>query len=626
MWTPVHDERVCIAAQSIVAASTPVNLLFVSASKKCVWIRERTCYIDFGSDKLNTSGRLFLIPSGGIIKPMATTDSEPEYRVIPHSRGMSQQQAEWSARNAPLDPDTQRNHILAYVEAIRETPHWHTRAYDELVRRMSREGRPVFSKSRLRRAYLALADTGAIEAEETVLHRLTMKPTRTLSGVAPVTVLTRPHPCPGRCIFCPNDVRMPKSYLGNEPGAMRALMLDFDPFEQVKHRLTALQRIGHTTDKVELLVLGGTWSAYPQDYREWFIRRCFDAMNSAESPTVEEAHQLNEYASHRNVGLVIETRPDAITLAEVIHLRRLGVTRVQLGVQSLDDSILVANKRGHTVEDVRRAMRLLRGAGFKVAFHWMPNLLGATPESDLADFCRFWDDPALRPDEMKLYPTGLLRGTELYDHYLCGEYRPYTEEELTDLLIACKQIVPPYCRLNRVMRDIPASDIAAGVTASNLRQIIHRRLEEIGTSCRCIRCREVRREQIESEQVRITTLTYATDHSHEVFISAVTSQDRLAGFLRLSLPRTSAPIREIDGQAIIRQMQVYGPALALNKESGGQAQHQGIGKRLVNEARRRARAAGFRRLAVIAAAGTRDYYRRRGFELGELYMSSPLRG
>ena len=385
-----------------------------------------------------------------------------------------------------------------------------------------------------------------------------------------------------------------------------------------------MDRIGHTTDKVELLILGGTWLAYPSDYREWFVRRCFDAMNGCEARTLEEAHRTNEQAPHRNTGLVIETRPDRITPAGVCHLRWLGVTRVQLGVQSLDDRILALNKRGETSADTRRAMRLLRGAGFKIAVHWMPNLLGATPESDLVDFRRLWDDPSLHPDEVKIYPTGLLRGTELYDHYRRGEYRPYSETELIDLLVACKKMVPPYCRLNRVMRDIPAPEIADGVLTSNLRQIVQQRLIDEGIPCRCVRCREVRRETVDVNQLRFECLTYDTDHSHEVFLSALTLEDKLAGFLRLSLPTARAPLPEVDGQAIIRQLQVYGPALALADQSDGQAQHQGIGGRLIALACAAAIEAGFESMAVISAAGTRDYYRKHGFTLGELYMSTSL--
>ena len=560
------------------------------------------------------------------------------YRVTPRAPGTSaRQQAEWRVRYAhPPDLAAHAGTLLAYVGAIRAAPSFSAEVYNRLVRDLARAGHPILPKAQVRRGYLALIEAGLAERDERVLRRLRLKPTRTLSGVAPVTVLTKPYPCPGQCVFCPDDVRMPKSYLSNEPGAMRALMLDFDPYAQTCERVEAMHRTGHAVDKVELLILGGTWSAYPRAYQVWFVRRCLDALNGArdapagtgsadeEMARLMAAQRLNETAPHRNVGLVVETRPDRITPDEVRHLRRLGVTRVQLGVQSLDDRILALNKRGHTVEDVRRAFRLLRGAGFKLAAHIMPNLLGATPESDRADFRRLWDDPALRPDELKIYPTGLLRGTELFEHYLAGAYRPYSEAELTELLIAYKRTVPATCRINRVMRDIPAPDIASGVTTSNLRQIVQRRLEEAGTPCRCIRCREVRREPVDVGRLRLETLSYDTDYSQEVFIAANTSQGRLAGFLRLSLPTAPAPIEEIEGQAVIRQVQVYGPAAALDEHPGGKTQHQGIGRWLVKEAREHARQAGFGGLAVIAAVGTREYYRKLGFELGDLYMSMGL--
>lgn len=550
----------------------------------------------------------------------------PKYQFIPRARGTSPEQREvWRARNtAQISLDLEAPHIAAYIQAIQAPENFSPESYDQIARQMGKQGRPIYSKARLRAGYLQLIETGLTERNESVLQRLTMKPIRTLSGVAPVTVLTKPFPCPGKCIFCPLDVRMPKSYLSNEPGAMRALILEFDPYEQVCQRLEAMARIGHTTNKIELLILGGTWSSYPQDYREWFVRRLFDALNGQEAATIGEAHTLNETAPYRNTGLAIETRPDYITPEEIGHLRWLGVTRVQIGVQSLDDGILSRNKRGHSVEDVRRAVGLLRSAGIKVALHWMPNLFGATPESDLADFRRFWDDPALRPDEMKLYPTGLLAGTELYDHYLKGEYRPYTEDELIWLLTEAKRLVPPYCRLNRVMRDIPAPEIVEGVVTSNLRQVLEKRMKEAGTPCRCIRCREVRGEQIKLKQIRFEVIPYETNRSRELFISAVTPGDRLAGFARLSLPTAPAPLEEIQGKALIRQLQVYGPALALEDESNGQAQHQGLGRMLLTLAEREARQAGFGEVSVIAAVGTRGYYRRHGYRLGELYMSKIL--
>jgi elongator complex protein 3 len=554
----------------------------------------------------------------------------------------SRQQQAWQARYAdPLDLAVHADTIRALVEAVAAEPRFSPEVYNRLVRRLARQGHPILPKAQLRRGYLALIQAGRLPRDELVLDRLRLKPVRTLSGVAPVTVLTRPHPCPGQCIFCPDDVRMPKSYLPDEPGAMRALMLAFDPFEQARQRVEALRRTGHTVDKVDLLILGGTWHAYPPAYRFWFVRRCFDALNGRSSGPAQPgsaaqeqarllvAQRRNEAASCRNVGLSIETRPDAITPAALIELRQLGVTRVQVGVQSLHDDLLAANKRGHTAQDVRQAVRLLRASGQKITLHMMQNLFQANPQSDLADFRQLWDDPALRPDEVKLYPTALLRGTELYERYQRGEYAPYGEEELIELLMACKRLVPPYVRINRLMRDISAPEIVAGVTKSNLRQVVQRRLHEAGTPCRCIRCREVRAHPVDPSTLRLEALSYPTDHSHEVFLSAVTPDNRLAGFLRLSLPKQPAHIAEIDGQAIIRQVQVYGLAVALDglvpsAQPGSRAQHQGIGRHLIEEAQARAREEGFSRLAVIAAVGTRPYYRMLGFEPGELYMSKAL--
>ena len=511
-----------------------------------------------------------------------------------------------------------------------------------------------FSKIELVTGYQQLTAAGLLPFERAVLRRLQMKPIRTSSCVAPVTVLTRPAGCPGRCIFCPDAAGMPKSYLPNEPGARRAAQCDFDPYLQVRTRLDTFRAMGHTADKVELLILGGAWSAYPRQYREWFVQRCLDAMNGDENETLTsageceqltlspchpvilaEAQARNETAAHRNVGLVIETRPDWVTPAEVRHLRQLGVTKVQLGVQSLDDRILALNQRGHDVAAVRRAVGLLRAAGFKLHLHWMPNLYGATPESDRADFARLWSDPALRPDELKIYPCSIIAGTELHRLWQAGAYRPYTDAELIDLVADCKATIPPYCRVNRVFRDIPADDIVAGVKSSNLRQLVHRRMAERGQVCRCIRCREVRAAMIGEVGLRLVVHSYETVGSQEHFLSYETAEGRLAGFLRLSLPARARrlggawhvaevwdAIPEIADAALIREVHVYGPALEIGADSAGEAQHLGLGRRLIEEAKARAAAAGFDRLAVISAIGTRRYYEGLGFERGELYMTA----
>ncbi len=497
--------------------------------------------------------------------------------------------------------------------------------------------RGLLSKSALVTAYRHLVASGAWEEDPDLLARIRLKPVRSLSGVTVVTVLTKPYDCPGECIFCPDDVRMPKSYLPDEPGAQRALMHGFDPYSQVRARLAALEAVGHPTDKIELLVLGGTWTSYPKDYQTWFIRRLFDALNADDcppawqhngecrAPSLEEAHRHNETARHRNVGLVVETRPDHITPRVLRRLRELGVTKVQVGFQSMDDRILALNKRGHTAEDNLRAAALLRSGGFKIVAHWMPNLLGATPESDRADFARLWQ--GLCPDELKIYPTQLLPNTELYAYWQRGEYTPYTTETLIHLLADLKATVPPYCRINRVIRDIPSTHVVAGNKRTSLRQDVLAEMKRRGTRCRCIRCREVRGQPVKPELLRLEDFTYQAAYAEEHFLQFVTPDDRLAGFLRLSLPLPNAPdtgMADLAHAAIIREVHVYGQSLPVGAERQGAAQHIGLGTRLLEEADRIAREAGFPKIAVIAAVGTRQYYLARGFQRGEVYLVKPL--
>jgi elongator complex protein 3 len=468
--------------------------------------------------------------------------------------------------------------------------------------------------------YNQLVESGAWQPDQLILERIRMKPVRTLSGVTVVTVLTKPYPCPGKCIFCPTDVRMPKSYLPDEPGAMRALHHEFDPFRQVKARLEALQAVGHPTDKVELLILGGTWSAYRKDYQEWFILRCLEAMNGEQSETLEEAQSLNESAEHRNVGLVIETRPDHIDDVEVSWLRYLGVTKVQLGAQSMDDQILELNKRGHSAAETRKAVALLRAAGFKIVIHWMPNLMGATLDSDREDFSRLWDD--LCPDEIKIYPNQLLENTELYSVWEKGAYQPYTTDELISLLADVKPIIPKYCRVNRVIRDIPSTHVVEGNKRTSLRQDIQAEMKMRGIECHCIRCREVRNTNVRVGNLHQEDLIYPAGSAEEHFVSFATWDEKLAGFMRLSLPGEGSPktgLMDLDAAAIIREIHVYGQSLEVGEKQSGTAQHAGLGTFLLEQAEIIAREKGFKRLVVISAVGTRQYYLKRGFKRGDLY-------
>lgn len=483
------------------------------------------------------------------------------------------------------------------------------------------------SKSVMVAVYRQLVADGKLEDDPALLRRIRMKPSRTLSGVTTVTVLTKPYPCPGQCIFCPDEARMPKSYLADEPGAARAVQNDFDPYDQVRSRLDTYEAVGHPTDKIELLILGGTWSAYPASYKEWFLRRCFDAMNEVETATLEEAHRVNETAPHRNVGLVIETRPDEITPAELRDLRRMGVTKVQMGAQSLDDAILAQNQRGHTAADTLRATTLLRAAGFKIVLHWMPNLLGATPDSDREDFSRLWRSAAeglgYAPDEMKIYPTQLLKTAELYRYWQRGEYHPYDTETLINLVADLKPTIPPYCRVNRIIRDIPSTHVVEGNKRTNLRMDALAEVKRRGQVCRCVRCREIRGQKVDVDRLVMEDYIYHPAHAEEHFLSYVTPDDKMAGFLRLSLPTAAAPdleMADLRSAALVREVHVYGQSLEVGVEQEGAAQHIGLGTNLLAKAEEIARSKGFRRLVVIAAIGTRRYYASRGFSPGELYM------
>ena len=508
------------------------------------------------------------------------------------------------------------------------------------------DGEGFLGKSTLVEVYRQLVVNGEWDDDPSLLSKIRLKPMRTLSGVTTVTVLTKPYPCPGKCIFCPDDARMPKSYLPDEPGAMRALHNQFDPFRQVTVRLETLHAVGHPTNKVELLILGGTWSAYPKDYQEWFIKRCFEAMNSeldvvldeseddnpqyqkqvktAENEgrqTLEELQSVNESANHLNVGLVIETRPDMVNQEELAWLRYLGVTIVQMGIQSLDDHILAANKRGHTVEAVTKATALLRATGFKIVLHWMPNLLGATPESDKRDFERLWE--LLSPDEIKIYPTQLLDGTELYERWQDGEFKPFSTDTLVNLIADIKPTIPRFCRVNRVIRDIPSTHVVAGNKRTSLRQDVQRELKKRGQNCECIRCREVRGTPVDLAELHLDDLVYSTGGAEEHFISWVTPNSKLAGFMRLSLPGSESPetgMIELDGAAIIREVHIYGQSIEVGDNKDGAAQHAGLGTLLLDKAEEIARSYGFSEIAVISAIGTREYYLARGYRRGKYYL------
>jgi len=578
-----------------------------------------------------------------------------------------------------FDPRAHERELRGLIAAIQAEPDLDARGLDRLLRAYPREGRGFFSKSEIIAGYRAFARPGAALDEARFLERLRLRPVRTLSGVTPVTVLTRPFPCPGTCIFCPSDVRMPKSYLADEPGAQRAENNGFDPYLQTWNRLDAYHSIGHPVDKVELIVLGGTWSHHPESYQRWFVTRCLEAISDfgggldgraeagrapspyaeitpirgdAPSPrynqavrahleahfgpdllheseaaawsSLEAAQRRNESAPSRCVGLVVETRPDSIDDVEVLRLRALGVTKVQLGIQSLDDEVLKRSRRGHGVAESRSAVLRLRAAGFKIHAHWMANLPGATPDSDVADYARLFDDPDFRPDELKLYPCLLVESAELMGAYAREEWRPYTDAELLRVLEACMKRTPRWCRLTRVVRDFSSHDIVAGTRTANLREVAEGRLRDRGEALCEVRNREIRGEVFDRASLEFRETRYATSLGEECFLEFVTPADRLVGFCRLALPHKSARVDELCGRALLREVHVYGASLPLGTSARDSAQHAGLGTRLVEVAAARAKAAGFEGLAVISAVGTRAWYRRLGFRDGALYQHRAL--
>jgi elongator complex protein 3 len=457
---------------------------------------------------------------------------------------------------------------------------------------------------------------------------LRKKPVRTLSGIAVVAVMARPYPCPGECIYCPQGEDAPKSYTGLEPAAMRAMRLGYDPFLQVRDRLTQLYQTGHSVDKAELIVMGGTFNSQPRGYRRWFLRRCLDAMNSfddrvEESGSLEEAQRRNEMARVRNVGITLETRPDYCREEHIDEMLMLGVTRVELGVQSIKEGVYHRVKRGHTLGDVAKATQLLRDAGLKVGYHMMPGLF-ASPEEDLEQFRRLFSDPDYRPDFLKIYPALVLRGTGLYDLWRRGEYTPLDDGEALKLIVEIKRLLPKWVRVMRIQRDIPSQLIEAGVRKSDLGARVYSLVEG---ECRCIRCREAghrmrRGVQVDWGSVEVLWESYEAASGVEHFISAEdVDHDILLGYLRLRFPSPEAHRGEVDGEtALVRELRVLGRALPLGLRSGEGEQHRGLGRMLLEEAEEKARENGYRRLLVTSAIGTRDYYRGLGYARLGPYM------
>ncbi|AAB91263.1 tRNA uridine(34) 5-carboxymethylaminomethyl modification radical SAM/GNAT enzyme Elp3 [Archaeoglobus fulgidus] len=461
---------------------------------------------------------------------------------------------------------------------------------------------------------------------------LRVKPVRTISGVAVVAVMTSPAPCPhGKCLPCPGGVEKntPQSYVGLEPAAMRGRQHGYDAFKQVTARLRELESIGHDVSKVEIIVMGGTFPARDADYKEKFMLGIFNALNSFNSNTkpendLERAKRKNERAKARCVGITFETRPDYAREEHIREMLRFGGTKVELGVQSLYDDVLERIKRGHGVKEVAEATRLLRDSAFKVGYHIMPGLPGSSFERDLRMFRELFENDSFKPDYLKIYPTLVVEGTELYEMWKRGEYEPYTTEEVVELIVMAKRRFPEWVRVQRIQRDIPVK-AAIGLDKGNIRQLVHRRLKEMGYSCRCIRCREVGHKGVRPEEyskAELVVREYVASEGREFFISfEIPEYDALVGFVRLRFPKEPF-IEVLRDAALIRELHVYGRAVPIGQSSDA-FQHRGFGERLLKEAEEIAKEE-YDRIAVISGVGVRDYYRKLGYRLRQGYMVKKL--
>jgi elongator complex protein 3 len=533
-----------------------------------------------------------------------------------------------------------------------------------LKRKTAKKYRHQFvTNSELIKAYHKLIENKTIAPNAEIEDLLRRRQIRTLSGVAVVTVLTCPYSCPGQCIFCPKELGMPKSYLKNEPAAHRAFLTKFYPSAQVAVRLKALANNSHPIDKIELIILGGTWSAYPEGYQHWFIKECFKAVNKfttkSERPiglqkntafritapkkfilskikkALKSEQRKNETAKHRIIGLTLETRPDYIDLKEIDRMRDLGCTRVELGAQSVYDDVLQKNQRGHSVAQTIAATKLLKNAGFKINYHVMLNLPGSNLLRDRQMFVELFSNPDFQPDLLKIYPCAVLKTAKLYDLWRAKKYRPYTEKQLVALLLAIKKNIPPYVRIQRIIRDIPADDIVAGSKTSNLRQLIDNlELKE----CQCIRCREIRGQYSAKDKIKFFRRNYFASGGQEIFLS-FESQDRkkIYALLRLRINSPSLPNKSrgrfenteilpvLQDAALIRELHTYGRLVNIGQRSDKKTQHIGLGKRLMLEAEKIIRnETVLKKIAVISGVGVREYYKKLGYRLKDEYMVKSL--
>lgn len=503
---------------------------------------------------------------------------------------------------------------------------------DSFKREIAKEYKIQFPTNvELLQAYHKLLKNKKIQKSRNVELLLRTSPVRSLSGIVNVSVLTKAYPCPGKCIYCPIEKDLPKSYLSGEPAVERAKTFHYDPYQQTKERINMLEEQGHPADKIDLRIIGGTWSYYPKKYQTSFIKRCFDACNNKKSKNLEEAQKINEKAKHRVVGLSIETRPDFINKNEVQRLRKLGITKVEMGVQSINNKILKLNKRGHQVQETIKATRLLKDAGFKVSYQIMLNLYGSNPKTDLQQFKTIFTDEKFKPDFLKIYPCALIKNTPLYKLYQEKKYKVYSKKQLTALIKNIKKITPYWIRIVRIIRDIPAQKIVSGPTKiSNLRQIIQDQMKKEDWQCQCIRCKEVKNQFDKKDKIALFRKDYKSSKGQEIFLTFENKKrTKLYSLLRLRIPsyypkKEKHYLKVLQKSSVIRELHTYGQLTPISKK-GYSSQHKGLGKKLIKEAEKITKKEfNLEAITVISGIGAREYYRKFGYNLQNSYMKKPL--
>ncbi|MBL7156323.1 MAG: tRNA uridine(34) 5-carboxymethylaminomethyl modification radical SAM/GNAT enzyme Elp3 [Candidatus Pacebacteria bacterium] len=539
----------------------------------------------------------------------------------------------------------------ALIKQLIKTDIKNQKSLSKLKRKFSKQFKTSLSSNiDLLKTYHILVQNKSIKKSVKIEKALITRPIRSLSGIVNISVLTKPAPCPGKCAFCPIEKGFPKSYLAGEPAADRAATLNFDPYLQTQSRLKMLKDQGHPTDKIELRIIGGTWSYYSKQYQTWFITRCFEACNaelrgSKRRTTLKKEQKKNEKVKNRIVGLSIETRPDFITKKEIIRLRKLGVTLVEMGIQTVFDDILKKNKTKLTTRKIAESTKLLKNAGFKILYQIMPNLPGSTIKKDLKLFKILFNDIRFKPDWIKIYPCLICKNTQLYKWWKQGQYKPYTKKQLIKLLIEIKKTLPFWTRLTRLFRDIPAQKIIAGCKTSNLREVVYKEMKGKNIQCKCIRCREVRQKYNSKEKPYLFREDYNASEGKEIFLSFENKKrTKLFSLLRLRIPShhknsSHYGFAVLQNASIIREIQTFGQQLgirgrisccACGRDPTSYApdkyvQHKGLGRKLIKKAEEITKKEFcLNKIAVISGIGAREYYRKHGYKLKNTYMVKKL--